>query len=198
MVAVKQSRMALVSNKPIRSLAISYDGQEKIASEEHARLVGAEYQRGYEEASSQLNQQIVDFRTEVNNLREGTFSALEEKFLSVLTEAREALMTLTFDCVKRTLGGFEMTPESVKSIVEAIIEESGLDDEKMDIRLHPQDLELLKELEHSLEEKHMALSFVPDASLKRGDCMLSSRFGKIDGLMDTKLDRLKESLNPNK
>ena len=68
----------------------------------------------------------------------------------------------------------------------------------MDIRLHPQDLELLKELEGSLEDKHMALSFVADPSLRRGDCMLSSRFGKIDGLMDTKLDRLKESLKPQK
>ena len=134
----------------------------------------------------------------MNSLREGTFSVLEEKFLSVLSEAREALMTLTFDCVKRTLGGFEMTPEAVKSIVEAIIEESGLDDEKMDIRLHPQDLELLRELDDRMEDKHMALSFVSDASMKRGDCLLNSRFGKIDGLMDTKLDRLKESLQPNK
>ncbi|MEM9158773.1 MAG: FliH/SctL family protein [Verrucomicrobiota bacterium] len=197
MVAVKQSNMGLVSKKPIRSLSIGYDGKGKVSSEQHEQVVKDEYQRGYEDASSQLNQQIVEFRTEVNDLREGTFSVLEEKFLSVLKEAREALMTLTFDCVKRSLGGFEMPAEAIKSVVEAMIEEAGLDDEKMDIRLNPADIDLLGELEQEIKDKHPALNFVSDASLQRGDCMLSSRFGKIDGLMSTKLDRLKESLNPS-
>lgn len=195
MVAVQQSRNILELDARMVSVAISYDGNERVASAQHQQQVEASYKSGYEDASSQYNQQILDFRAEINALREGTFSQLESKFGTILGEAREALMTLTYECVKQTLGGFEMTPEAVEKVVEAIVKEAGLDDERMDVRLHSLDIALLEELETDLRKKHPGLNFVADDMLRRGDCILSSRFGKIDGQLSTKLDKLKGTLS---
>ena len=196
MVAVKQSKSEVRFAEPMTGVEIAYDGAARVEASAHESDVDASYRRGYDEASSQYNQQILDFRSEVNDIREGTFSALEERFGTVLKEARDALVTLTYECVARTLGGIKISSEIVHSIVSSVIEESGLDEERMEIRLNPKDLDLLTEFESELRSKHPRLEFVTDETLKRGDCLLNSRFGKVDGLLSTKLDRLKDGLSP--
>lgn len=197
MVAVKQSKHQLVLEQKLVSLSIAYDGASRVGSNAHKQAVDASYKSGYDDASSQYNQQILDFRSEINELREGVFSQLENKFLKLISEAREALMTLTYESVTRTLGGFEMQAEAVEKIVDAVVVEAGLDDERMEVRLHSADIALLVDIDSQLKAKHPGLEFVPDDMLRRGDCVLASRFGKIDGLMDTKLNKLKESLRPS-
>ena len=79
-----------------------------------------------------------------------------------------------------------------------MIKESGLDEEKMVIRLNPEDLALLSDLQEGLRSKHPKLEFVADGALSRGDCLLESRFGKVDGLLSTKMERLKEGLGSSR
>lgn len=196
MVAARQSKNELILSEPMLGLSIAYDGAERVGTATLQADVDASYRKGYDEASSQYNQQILDFRSEVNALKEGTFSVLEEKFSVVLKEARDALAILTHECVVRTLGGLEIGSEMVLSIVNSVIEESGLDEERMEIRLNPKDIELLTEFESELKSKHPRLEFTADETLSQGDCLLSSRFGKVDGLFSTKMERLKEGLNP--
>ncbi|QXD31865.1 FliH/SctL family protein [Candidatus Pelagisphaera phototrophica] len=179
------------------SLRVSYDGPPRVDAKVFGEEIEKSYQKGYDEASQQHSQQILGFRSEVNALREKTFSDLENKFGKIVAEAREALMTLTHDCVSRTLGGVEFDSETILSIVNSVIEESGLDDEKMEVRLNPLDLALLEDLEVGIRSKHPRLDFAEDKGLQRGDCLLSSRFGKVDGLISTKLNRLKDGLRPS-
>ncbi|MBC2606005.1 FliH/SctL family protein [Pelagicoccus albus] len=198
MVAAKQSNShKLVLESNLVALSVSYDGAERIDAASHQAKVESSYKSGYEDASTQYNQKIVDFRAEINSMREGMFSQLEDKFRGLVSEAREALMTLTYECVTQTLGGFEMTPEAVEKVVEGIVAEAGLDDERMEVRLHSQDIALLDDLDHDLRNKHPGLVFVADDMLGRGDCILSSRFGKIDGTLENKFAKLKESLRPH-
>jgi flagellar biosynthesis/type III secretory pathway protein FliH len=196
MVAARQSKEVLRLDESIVGLSIGYDGSERVGAPAHQSVVEESYRKGYDEASSQYNQQILDFRSEVNDLREGTFSALEERFSSILKEARDALVTLTHECVVRTIGGLDIGSEIILSIVNSVIEESGLDEERMEIRLNPKDLDFLVEFEAELKSKHPRLEFSSDESLNRGDCILSSRFGKVDGLLSTKMNRLKDGLAP--
>lgn len=197
MVAAKQSkRNVLILEDKLVSLQVAYDGFPRVDSVAHEKEVDASYKSGYEAASSQYNQQIVDFRSEINTLREGMFSQLEDKFRVLVSEAREALMTLTYNCVSRTIGGYEMPAEAIKKIVEAVVVEAGLDDERMEVRLHSKDIAMLDDLDVDLRLKHPGLEFTADDTLGRGDCILSSRFGKIDGTLENKFTRLKESLRP--
>jgi len=197
MVAARQSRHRLeLGSAKLVGAQVAYDGSPRVSAAESEKAVKEAYARGYEEASSQYNQQIVDFRSEVNALREGVLGELEGRFQTIVKEAREALMALTYASVRRALGGYELPKEAVASVVNAIIEESGLDEERMDVRLNPEDLALLADLEPEIKAKHPGLNFIEDRTLGRGDCLLSSRFGKVDGLMSTKLERLKGSLRP--
>ena len=198
MVEAKQFREFLRLDEPMVSLKVSYDGNPRVDADKHERAIEEAYRKGYDESSAQYKQQILDFRSEVNDLREKTFSDLEAKFSGILVEAREALMTLTFDCVTRTLGGLEVDSKIVSSIVDAVIKESGLDEEKMEIRLNPEDLALLSDLQEGLRSKHPKLEFIEDGALGRGDCLLGSRFGKVDGLLSTKMERLKEGLGSSR
>ena len=198
MVEAKQFREFLRLDEPMVSLNVSYDGKPRVDVDEHERAIEDAYRKGYDESSAQYKQQILDFRLEVNDLREKTFSDLEAKFSGIIVEAREALITLTFDCVTRTLGGLEVDSEIISSIVDLVIKESGLDEEKMVIRLNPEDLALLSDLQEGLRSKHPKLEFVADGALSRGDCLLESRFGKVDGLLSTKMERLKEGLGSSR
>lgn len=198
MVAAKQfSGHRLLLEDKLVSLEIAYDGGARIESLAHREEVGSSYKSGYEDASSQYNQQIVDFRAEINALREGMFLQLEEKFGVIVSEAREALMALTYECVTQTVGGFEMQAEAVEKIVAGVVTEAGLDDERMEVRLHSADIALLEDLDTDLRAKHPRLEFIADDLLGRGDCILSSRFGKIDGTMENKFAKLRESLRPS-
>ena len=198
MVEAKQFREFLRLDETMVSLKVSYDGKPRVDVDEHERAIEDAYRKGHDESSAQYKQQIVDFRLEVNDLREKTFSDLEAKFSGIIVEAREALITLTFDCVTRTLGGLEVDSEIISSIVDLVIKESGLDEEKMVIRLNPEDLALLSDLQEGLRSKHPKLEFVADGALSRGDCLLESRFGKVDGLISTKMERLKEGLGSSR
>lgn len=197
MVVARQSKLELDLVEPMVSLRVSYDGPPRVDAKVFEEEIEKSYQKGYDEASQQYSQQILEFRSEVNALREKTFSDVENKFGKIVAEAREALMTLTHDCVSRTLGGIEFDSETILSIVNSVIEESGLDDEKMEVRLNPLDLALLEDLEVGIRSKHPRLEFAEDKGLQRGDCLLSSRFGKVDGLISTKLNRLKDGLRPS-
>ena len=197
MVVARQSKLELDLVEPMRSLRVSYDGPPRVDAKVFEEEIEKSHQKGYDEASQQYSQQILEFRSEVNALREKTFSDVENKFGKIVAEAREALMTLTHDCVSRTLGGIEFDSEIILSIVNSVIEESGLDDEKMEVRLNPLDLALLEDLEVGIRSKHPRLEFAEDKGLQRGDCLLSSRFGKVDGLISTKLKRLKDGLRPS-
>ncbi len=196
MVAAQQFKHQLRLDKPMVRLSIGYDGKSRIDSSAHDQAVDEAYRKGYDEASAQYTEQIVEFRAEVSALRENTFSQLEQKFSAVLVEAKEALASLVFQSVARALGGFEMTQEAILATVDKVIEESGLDEEKMEVRIHPLDLKLLSGIEPQMKSQHPGLDFVEDDTLNRGDCLLNSRFGKVDGLMSTKLDKLRESLRP--
>ena len=198
MVAVQQSKTnVVVFEENVLALKVAYDGGSRVDDLSHKSEVEASYKSGYEDASSQYNQQILDFRSEINALREGMFSQLEDKFANIVSEAREALMTLTYEGVTQALGGFEMQGEAVAKIVEAVVTEAGLDDERMEVKLHSADIALLEELDNDLKRKHPGLNFVADDLLNRGDCVLSSRFGKIDGTMENKFAKLRESLRPS-
>ncbi len=197
MVVARQSKLELDLVEPMVSLRVSYDGPPRVDAKVFEEEIEKSHQKGYDEASQQYSQQILEFRSEVNALREKTFSDVENKFGKIVAEAREALMTLTHDCVSRTLGGIEFDSETILSIVNSVIEESGLDDEKMEVRLNPLDLALLEDLEVGIRSKHPRLEFAEDKGLQRGDCLLSSRFGKVDGLISTKLNRLKDGLRPS-
>jgi flagellar biosynthesis/type III secretory pathway protein FliH len=163
------------------------------AAEIEARVREA-FQKGYAEASTHINQQILEQRTEVNQLREQLFRSLEHCVETAVAEVRSALPVLTMAAVRRVLARTPVTRETVAGIVDELLAEIGPDVGPIELRLHPADLALVQDLEPQMTRIHPGLCFVGDEGLGRGDCQAVTRFGKVDARLQNKLSKLESSL----
>ena len=132
-------------------------------------------------------------------------------------------MTIT----ERILPTIELNADAIKSLVISMIKEFSKEDEKLDIFLCKNDLDLLKALslkgdsdenlqseeggfasaiagifegldgDESLLDGYPNVKFFEDESLAKGDCQIKSRFGLLDGRIATKLRKVSEELKGN-
>ena len=154
------------------------------------------YQKGYADASAHINQQILEQRTDVNQMRERLFRSLEEGVVAAVAEVRAALPVLTLQALRRVLARVEISRETVAGIIDELLTEIGPDVGPIELRLHPADLALAQDLEPQLARLHPGLRFVADEALQRGDCQAVTRFGKVDARLQNKLEKLETSFAP--
>lgn len=154
------------------------------------------HRKGVEEATHQVNQQILEQRKDMNHLREELFRSLEDGVARAVAEVRSALPVLTMQALRRVLARAEITRETVEAIIDELLSEIGPDVGPIEIRLHPSDLRLVEGLEPQLARVHPGLRFVADEALKRGDSQAVTRYGKVDARLQNKLEKIEASLLP--
>jgi flagellar assembly protein FliH len=64
----------------------------------------------------------------------------------------------------------------------------------VELRLHPQDLALVRGVDAELEQKYPGIKLTAAPELTPGDCVAKSRFGMIDARVLTKLQNVAKSL----
>ena len=156
----------------------------------------AAYQKGSEEASNRINQQILEQRSEMNHLREQLFRSLEDGVAGAIAEVRAALPVLTMQALRRVLARADISRDTVAAIVDELLTEIGPDVGPIEVRLHPSDLKLVEDLEPQLARVHPGLRFVADEALTRGDSQAVTRYGKVDARLQNKLEKIEASLLP--
>ena len=158
---------------------------------EDARRQG--YQRGFEDASAVIETQLIEQREEVVHLQQKTFEGLTGHHDSLVRQLRAAIPELTMDIVRRVLGGMQPDPDAVLRIVNEVLQGIAPGPENVEISLSGRDLQLLESYESGLRERYPQIEFRADPDLQPGDCIVTSRFGALDGRLATKLrsvDRL--------
>ncbi len=179
----------------LQSIGILFDGPAAERGGEGVEvLLQAEYQRGYDEGAAHVNQQILEQRNEINEMRALLFENAEQAVQTVVSEVRTAVPQLVVQAVGRLIKDFEWNTESVTRAAEDVLAEAGVDPSEIELRLNPKDLELLRDLDPSLTERHPGVKLVGDERLERGGCEGITRFGKIDGRISHKLNRLGASM----
>ena len=181
--------------QPLRvARVLRHDGQsvgEDVGAKEQRA-----YQKGFAEGSEQMNQQLLDQRSEMNEMRAGLFRSLEQSVAAAVAEVRQALPDLAMEALRRLLARVEMNRETVVAIVDELLAEIGPDVGPVEVRLHPEDFKLIESLEADFVRRHPGLSVSCDDQLGRGDCQATTRFGKIDARLRNKFEKLQESLIP--
>ena len=181
------------------------------------------YERGKSEAAIFYQKEIEKLRNEYAARQEKLLIILQQKVDQVLSELDDRLPTLVVNMAEKVLGGIELNADMIRSLVKSMIEEFGAEDEKLDVFLCPDDLNLLKSLsdndkapdsnddqegfasaiagifdgidgDDALLEDYPNVKFFEDSSLQHGDCQVKSRFGLLDGRISTKLRRLEEEI----
>lgn len=167
-----------------------YTESELAAREEAA------YQRGVDAARGLADQQMVEFRHDVEQLGEGVFKKLSTIEPALMTQVRDALPGLALDIARRLLAGYEPPADVISRICEEALGEIFPERDNLELTVAPRDAELLEKINPAWLRRYPGLRIRADASLSPGDCQVRSRFGLTDARLQTKLDALQHSLAP--
>ena len=107
------------------------------------------------------------------------------------------LIELALESAKKIVSGIEINAKIVESVVREALTQVQ-DTSEISIRLHPDDLALLRKHKSPLLEglpETGPLRFAASDDVSRGGCIVQTRFGLIDAQRETKLELLRKAVN---
>lgn len=164
---------------------------------ELSRKTQEAYARGVDAARASGDQQMVEFRADMERLSDGVLKRLSELEPSMLSQLREALPALALDIARRLLSGFEPTAEIVERVCREALDQLFPEREGLELALCQRDADLLTRVNPGWLERYPGLRVRTDASLLPGECLVRSRFGLTDGRRETKIAALEHALTGN-
>jgi flagellar biosynthesis/type III secretory pathway protein FliH len=179
----------------LKGLELTYSGPPRLDANEAEAQQQAAFARGREEATSELNEQILRNRREVQQLLGETLEILDRKIDGCLKDMMEEIPELVVQICKRVLADTEIDGATIKAIVDDVISDLPAHKEAIEIFLSPSDLELFQKYMEDPEANYPKCKFSPDPNLGSADCRVVSRFGAIDGRVSTKLKHIQEQLS---
>lgn len=156
----------------------------------------AAYERGRLDGEKELNERLVGQRNELLELQQGVLKSLQQAVPQVMRDCEQALTALALEVAQKLVSGLPISAEMVEATVQEAL---GEVEETTDyhIHLHPQDLELLQQVNSNLLASHVSnarMHFHRAPEVTRGGCLVKTRFGVIDARRETKLELLQKSL----
>jgi len=161
---------------------------------ELAKQSEAAYRRGVDEARAAADQQMVEFRHDMEQLSDGVLRKLSGLEPALLAQLRDALPPLAVEIGRRLLAGYEPPAEIVGRLCAEALEQLYPEREGLELSLCPRDAELLNSVNPDWLKRYPDLRLRTDAALKPGDCQVRSRFGLTDARQETKLTALDHHL----
>jgi flagellar assembly protein FliH len=152
------------------------------------------YRQGVDATRAVADQQMVEFRADMQQLSEGVLKDLAGLESTMTDQLREALPALALDIAKRLFAGFEPPQEIVEKLCLEALDQLYPERENLEVSVAPQDAEFLERINPDWKGRFPGLRIRADASLSSGDCMVRSRFGLTDARQKTKLAALERSL----
>jgi flagellar assembly protein FliH len=162
--------------------------------EEMARATEAAYRRGIDDSRAMADQQMVEFRADVEQLHDGVLKRLPDLEPMLVRQIREALPGLAIEIARRLLAGYEPSPEVVSRLCEEALTALFPERENLELVVSQHDSEVLTKLNPAWLERYPGLKVCVDSRLKAGDCQVRSRFGLTDARQEIKLNALASSL----
>lgn len=152
------------------------------------------YRRGVDSTRASADQQMVEFRHDMEQLSDGVLRKLSEVEAALLAELRDALPLLAVEISKRLLSGYEPPAEVVAQLCLETLEQLYPERDGLELSLSERDNELLSSLNPDWLKRYPNLRIRSDSSLEAGDCQVRSRFGLTDARQATKLATLSHHL----
>jgi len=179
-------------------IGISAPGQAgRVYTEaEVAKATQAAYRRGVDDARGAADQQMVEFRADVEQLNDGILKKLSPVEPALVAGLRDALPGLALEIARRLLAGYEPPAEIVSRLCEEALAELFPERENLELVVSPRDAEFLTKLNPDWMQRYPGLRISVENTLSPGDCQVRSRFGLTDGRQQTKLTALAHSLIP--
>ena len=161
---------------------------------ELAELSEAAYRRGVDATRAAADQQMVEFRHDMEQLGDGVLKKLSEMEPALLSQIREALPGLAVEIGRRLLAGYEPPADVVARLCQESLEQLYPERDGLEISLGERDAALLNTLNPAWLKLYPQLRIRIDGALAPGDCQVRSRFGLTDARQETKLAALNHHL----
>lgn len=165
-----------------------------LTDSELAARENAAFHRGVDAARAKVDHQVVELRTDMQQLGEGVFAKLAAVEPLLVAQLREALPGLAVEIARRLLAGYEPPPEVVARLCAEALAELFPERENLELVVSPRDAALLEALKPSWMAGYPGLRLRAEAALAPGDCQVRSRFGLTDARLQTKLNALGHGL----
>ena len=212
--AYQRWELASLGQEPVRNAADeAASAAEQLARElRNARETGLQqgqqqgYQtglregrlRGYDEGHAEGLAQVQADNLALQQELTQTLTQLGQQFGQELTQAREALarqlLDLALDMAQAMLcQALELQPERLLALIDQALQELPLVRPPAVLRLHPQDLELVKAVRGS-ELQAAGWRLAADVQLARGGCLIETGDQQIDASLPARWQRLQHSL----
>lgn len=153
------------------------------------------YQHGSDTAHATAGQQIVELRSEVQQLQEGVLAKLTHIDTRILAELSATLPSLALEIARRLLAGYEPPVEVVERLCHEALEEIFPERENLELTVCPRDAALLEQVTPAWHDQYPGLRLCADKQLAPGECIVRSRFGLTDARRDAKLSALGAALH---
>ena len=180
-------------DRPLAGAVLPGQGRTFTEAEVAAKVQEA-YRQGVDAARAAADQQMVEFRADMEQLSDGVLRRLSELEPQLVTQLRDALPALAVDLAHRLLAGYEPPADALERLCTDALEQLFPEREGLELSLCPRDVELLHSLNPDWLQRYPGLRIRSDAALKPGDCIVRSRFGLTDARQSTKLAALEHSL----
>ena len=164
---------------------------------EVAQATQAAYRSGVDDARGAADQQMVEFRADIEQLRDGVFNKIAQMEPMLVAQLREALPGLAVEIARRLLAGYEPPPEVVSQLCEEALSQLFPERENLELVVGPRDAEFLTKLNPEWKERYPGLRIRVENTLGPGDCQVRSRFGLTDARQQVKLTALAHGLLPS-
>jgi flagellar assembly protein FliH len=181
-------------DRPLRGAAIPGQAGRFLSESELAKRDDAAYARGVDDARALADQDMVEFRADIQRLSEGVFSKLSTLEPTLVAQLRDELPSLAVEIARRLLAGYEPPAEVIARICEEALAEIFPERDNLELVVAPRDAALLEKLNPDWLARYPGLRIRAEATLSPGDCQVRSRFGLTDARIETKLNALQTGL----
>lgn len=179
---------------PVAGIAVEAYGEPAVSYAEAKAWEQRAHAKGYQEAEEFAQRQIVDMRNEFLFVQDALFKRIDEQFEELVSTVAKRVPDLVTAVVRRLWGGLVLTPASVHENLLSLLSEISPDGEHLEITMCKEDLALLKASDAGAMDALKGIVLVEGEHLQKGDCLIQSRFGTLDGRIETKLKKVDEEL----
>lgn len=137
------------------------------------------YNEGHEAKEQALQQQITEFQALISTLGE-PLKTLDEE---VEKELVALAISVATQIIRREI---KMDPGQVVGAVRQALKVLPLSSQKISLRLHPEDSEMVRHA-LSLDEMQIAWNVVEDPLITRGGCQIDTEVSHIDATVENRL-----------
>lgn len=183
-------------DRPLTGVSAPGQGGRTYTEAELAKATQAAYRRGVDDARAAADQQMVEFRVDVEQLSEGVLKKLTALESRMVSDLREAMPELALEIARRLLAGYEPPKEIISRLCEEALAELFPERENLELVIGTRDAEFLGKLNPEWMQRYPGLRVTIEPALAPGDCQVRSRFGLTDARQETKLRALANGLKP--